>query len=147
MAKKKKRKLKKLAKVLGAGLAIAGLGRAFANRNATPSTNADAIKAMTSNDAYSDDTMPSNLSKDMGMKRTRRDSVLASPVINKMDTSEVDIPDNYFKKPSKVIRAPVTYSTGRDDGLGYLPSFKKGGRVKGCGKALRGFGRAMKGKK
>ena len=25
--------------------------------------------------------------------------------------------------------------------------FKKGGRVKGCGKALRGFGRAMKGKK
>ena len=143
MAKKKKRKLKKLAKVLGAGLAIAGLGRAFANRNATPSTNADAIKAMTSNDAYSDDTMPSNLSKDMGMKRTRRDSVLASPVINKMDTSEVDIPDNYFKKPSKVIRAPVTYSSG-NDGLSY---FKKGGRVKGCGKALRGFGRAMKGKK
>jgi len=32
MAKKRKRKLKKLAKVLGAGLAIAGLGRAFANR-------------------------------------------------------------------------------------------------------------------
>tara|TARA_R110000824_G_scaffold49723_1_gene139465 strand:- start:200 stop:640 length:441 start_codon:yes stop_codon:yes gene_type:complete len=25
--------------------------------------------------------------------------------------------------------------------------FKSGGRVKGCGKALRGFGRAMKGKK
>ena len=98
---------------------------------------------MTSNDAYSDDTMPSNLSKDMGMKRTRRDSVLASPVINKMDTSEVTIPDNYFKKPSKVIRAPVTYSPG-NDGLSY---FKKGGRVKGCGKALRGFGRAMKGKK
>ena len=144
MAKKKKKsKLKKLAKVLGAGLAIAGLGRAFANRNASPSTNADAIKAMTSNDAYSDDTMPSNLSKDMGMKRTRRDSVLASPVINKMDTSEVTIPDNYFKKPSKVIRAPVTYSSG-NDGLSY---FKKGGRVKGCGKALRGFGRAMKGKK
>ena len=79
MAKKKKKsKLKKLAKVLGAGLAIAGLGRAFANRNASPSTNADAIKAMTSNDAYSDDTMPSNLSKDMGMKRTRRDKVAAN---------------------------------------------------------------------
>jgi len=26
-------------------------------------------------------------------------------------------------------------------------AFKKGGRVKGCGKALRGFGKAMKGKK
>jgi hypothetical protein len=145
MAKKKKKsKLKKLAKVLGAGLAIAGLGRAFANRNASPSTNADAIKAMTSNDAYSDDTMPSNLSKDMGMKRTRRDSVLASPVINKMDTSEVTIPDNYFKKPSKVIREPITFGTRSNDGLSY---FKKGGRV-GCGKAKRGFGRAMmKGKK
>ena len=32
MSKKRKRKLRKLAKVLGAGLAIAGLGRAFANR-------------------------------------------------------------------------------------------------------------------
>ena len=54
MAKKKRnKKLKKLAKVLGAGLAIAGLGRAFANRNASPSTNADAIKAMTSDAAYS----------------------------------------------------------------------------------------------
>mgnify|MGYP007012458277 CR=1 FL=1 len=143
MAKKKKKsKLKKLAKVLGAGLAIAGLGRAFANRNASPSTNADAVKAMTSNDAYSDDTMPSNWSKNMGMKRTRRDSVLASPVINKMDTSEVTIPDNYFKKPSRVVRDPITFGPG-NDGLSY---FKKGGRV-GCGKAKRGFGRAMKGKK
>ena len=26
-------------------------------------------------------------------------------------------------------------------------AFKKGGRVKGCGKALRGFGKAMKGKR
>ncbi len=78
----------------------------------------------------------------MGMKRTRRDSVLASPVINKMDTSEVTIPDNYFKKPSRVVRDPITFGTG-NDGLSYL---KKGGRV-GCGKAKRGFGRAMKGKK
>jgi len=40
-------------------------------------------------------------------------------------------------------RGPVTYSPG-NDGLSY---FKKGGRVKGCGKALRGFGRAMKRRK
>jgi len=55
MAKKSKRskRLKKLAKVLGAGLAIAGLGRAFANRNARASTDADAVKAMTSDAAYS----------------------------------------------------------------------------------------------
>ena len=139
MSKKSRKRNKKIL----SALLLGGLGLAAANKKGKASTNADAIKAMTSNDAYSDDTMPSNLSKDMGMKRKRRDSILASPVINKMDTSEVDIPNNYFKKPSKVIRAPVTYSSG-NDGLSY---FKKGGRVKGCGKALRGFGRAMKGKK
>jgi len=42
MAKKKKKsKLKKLAKVLGAGLAIAGLGRAFANRNKASAADVD----------------------------------------------------------------------------------------------------------
>jgi len=139
MSKKSRRRNKKILSTLLLG----GLGLAAANKKGKASTNADAVKAMTSNDAYSDNTMPSNLSKNMGMKRTRRDSVLASPVINKMDTSEVTIPDNYFKKPSRVVREPVTYSS-RNDGLSY---FKKGGRVKGCGKALRGFGRAMKGKK
>jgi hypothetical protein len=139
MSKKSRRRNKKIL----SALLLGGLGLAAANKKGKASTNADAVKAMTSNDAYSDNTMPSNLSKNMGMKRTRRDSVLASPVINKMDTSEVTIPDNYFKKPSRVVREPVTYSS-RNDGLSY---FKKGGRVKGCGKALRGFGRAMKGKK
>ena len=139
MSKKSRRRNKKIL----SALLLGGLGLAAANKKGKASTNADAVKAMTSNDAYSDDTMPSNLSKNMGMKGTRRDSVLASPVINKMDTSEVTIPDNYFKKPSRVVREPVTYSS-RNDGLSY---FKKGGRVKGCGKALRGFGRAMKGKK
>ena len=73
---------------------------------------AKAIKAMTSNDAYSDDTKPSNL----GTMRSRRDSILAKPGINRMT--------DYYGE-----------------------SLKKGGRVKGCGKALRGFGKAMKGKK
>ena len=140
MSKKSRKRNKKIL----SALLLGGLGLAAANKKGKASTNADAVKAMTSNDAYSDDTMPSNLSKDMGMKRTRRDSVLASPVINKMDTSEVTIPDNYFKKPSKVIREPITFGTRSNDGLSY---FKKGGRV-GCGKAKRGFGRAMmKGKK
>ena len=139
MSKKSRKRNKKIL----SALLLGGLGLAAANKKGKASTNADAVKEMTSNDAYSDDTMPSNLSKNMGMKGTRRDSVLASPVINKMDTSEVTIPDNYFKKPSRVVREPVTYSS-RNDGLSY---FKKGGRVKGCGKALRGFGRAMKGKK
>ena len=62
----KKKKLKKLLKVLGAGAAIAGLGRAFMNRNARASTNADAIKAMTSDAAYSgSDNMPKGIAKEM----------------------------------------------------------------------------------
>ena len=137
MAKKKKKsKLKKLAKLLGAGVAIAGLGRAFANRNATPSTNADAIKAMTSNAAYSDNTMPGNLSNNMGIKRRRRGSVLANPRINKMDLSEVDLD---YTAPDM--------SEYRNMDMGLQGYYKKGGRV-GCGVAKKGFGRAMpKGRK
>ena len=44
MSKKRKRKLRKLAKVLGAGLAIAGLGRAFANRNKASAADVDSGK-------------------------------------------------------------------------------------------------------
>ena len=109
-----KKKIKKLLKKVLPALAIAGMGRAFMNRNARGSSNADAVKAMTSNAAYSDDSMPSMLTKNMGMYG--RDSILAKPGINRMY--------DYY-----------------GDGL------KKGGRV-GCGKAKRGFGRAMmKGKK
>ena len=109
-----KKKLKKLLKTVGKVGGALMLGKALmGGKKGTPSTNADAIKAMTSNDAYSDDTMPGMLSKDMGMKRRRRDSILASPEINRMT--------DYYGE-----------------------SLKKGGRVKGCGKALRGFGNAMK---
>ena len=110
-------KLKKILKKVGKAALVGGLGYAamkgLGKKKGTPSTNAAAIKAMTSNDAYNDDSMPMNLSKDMGMKRRRRDSILASPEINRMT--------DYY-----------------GEGL------KKGGRVKGCGKALRGFGNAMK---
>ena len=141
MAKKKRKsKLKKFLKGAALAGAVALGAKALANRNARASTNADAIRAMTSNDAYSDDTMPGNLSRNMGMKRRRRDSILASPVINKMDTSEVTIPENYFNRPSRTPREPITFGTRTNDGLSY---FKKGGRV-GCGVAKRGFGRAMK---
>ena len=133
--KKLKKGLKKAAKVaipVGAALLAA---RAFKNRGtdtgltdgkflasgaaggaslAKQDRMAKAIKAMTSNNAYSDDTMPGMLSKSMGRKR--RDSILASPEINRMT--------DYYGE-----------------------SLKKGGRVKGCGKALRGFGKAMKGKR
>ena len=103
-------KIKKALKKIGKAALIGGTGYALMKglgKKGTPSTNADAIKAMTSNDAYNDDSMPMNLSKDMG--------------------------------PYK------SYGAGNPRRPGN--SFKSGGRVKGCGKALRGFGKAMKGKK
>ena len=68
MASKIKKALKKIGKaalVAGAGYA-AMKGLRGKGKN---STNAKAIKAMTSNNAYNDDTMPGNLSRDMGQKR------------------------------------------------------------------------------
>jgi hypothetical protein len=122
-------KLKKLVKKLGKAALIGGTGYAlmkglgkkksdgFLSSGAAGGARlpkgdrmARAIKAMTSNDAYNDDTMPGMLSKSMGRKR--RDSILASPEINRMT--------DYYGE-----------------------SLKKGGRV-GCGKAKRGFGRALK---
>ena len=129
MAKKKKKsKLKKFLKGAAlAGAAALGAKALMGNKGTGLTTGkflfspaaggaryknpmARARKAMTSNAAYSDDTMPGNISKNMGMYG--RDSITASPEINRIG--------DYYKK---------------------------GGRV-GCGKAKRGFGRAMpKGRK
>ena len=105
MSKKSRKRNKKIL----SALLLGGLGLAAANKKGKASTNADAVKAMTSNDAYSDDTMPSNLSSNMGMKRKQ-----FMPGI-------VD----YMAKGGRA-------------------GHKSGGKVKGCGKALRGFGKAMK---
>ena len=79
---------------------------------------AKAIRAMTSNDAYSDDTKPSNLGN-MRLPRKRN------------------------------MYSPNDFGLGPYDGAkdGGRIGKKSGGKVKGCGKALRGFGRAMKGRK
>ena len=135
--KKLKKGLKKAAKVaipVGAALLAA---RAFKNRGtdtgltdgkflasgaaggaslAKQDRMAKAIKAMTSNDAYSDDTKPSNLGT---MRSTPRKRNMYSPG---------DGLDSYMAKGGRA-------------------GLKGGGKVKGCGKALRGFGKAMKGKR
>jgi len=61
----KRKKLKKLLKVLGAGAAIAGLGRAFMNRRAQPQGVSGSDKALfTSDAAYSgSDNMPRGIEK------------------------------------------------------------------------------------
>ena len=90
--KKLKKGLKKAAKVaipVGAALLAA---RAMKNKKLLGATEDGkggidttrrALQAMTSNDAYSDDTMPAMLSKNMGMKG--RDSILGKIGINKFD--------------------------------------------------------------
>jgi len=77
---------------------------------------AKAIKAMTSNDAYSDDTKPSNLGT---MRSTPKKRNMYSPG---------DGLDSYMAKGGRA-------------------GLKGGGKVKGCGIAKRGLGRAMKGKR
>ena len=81
MSKKLKKLLKTVGKVGGAlmlGKALMGgkksdgflsSGAAGGARLPKGDRSARAIKAMTSNNAYNDDTMPGNLSKDMGQKR------------------------------------------------------------------------------
>ena len=76
---------------------------------------AKAVKAMTSNDAYSDDTKPSNLGN---MRPTPRKRNMYSP--------------NDFGL------GPYDMAKGGRAGL------KGGGKVRGCGIAKRGLGRAMK---
>ena len=78
-------------------------------------TTRRALQAMTSNDAYSDDTKPSNLGN---MRPTPRKRNMYSP--------------NDFGL------GPYDMAKGGRAGL------KGGGKVKGCGIAKRGLGRAMK---
>ena len=116
--KKLKKGLKKAAKVaipVGAALLAARGMRNKKLLGATEDgkggidTTRRALQAMTSNDAYNDDTMPGNLSRDMGIKR------------------------------KQFMPGVVDYMA-----KGGRAGHKSGGKVKGCGIAKRGLGRAMK---
>jgi len=130
----KKKKIKKLLKGLGIGAALLGAGKALMNRNARASTTADAIKAMTSDAAYSDSSLPAMLTKNMGKRK--RGSVLADPRINKMDLSEVDL--DYM--------AP-DMSQYRNMDMGLEGYYKKGGRVRKTKKVGRAVKKANRSKK
>ena len=173
MSKKRRKKLKKLAKVLGAGLAIAGLGRAFANRNARASTNADAVKAMTSDAAYSIPGGDESSFKVQDVK-VNVPSKVKEPVVN-LGKMEGKGPESGLigqKKRSDYVqrakdaaaanamRAFRSNNAYRGDMMtaqsntpenfktSELDYFSKGGRVKKrTGAAKRGFGRAFKGGK
>ena len=149
---KKKRKLKRLLK----GVAIAGaaaLGaRALANRRRNQSIADNEAKEFGFGQMKMKDFGPYSSKVMNAANNNRRSSVLADPKINKMDTSEVDIPDNYFKVPVKRTRPNITFGTG-NDGLSYM---KKGGMVVKTGEKvakrkkkksiqIKGFGKARRG--
>tara|TARA_R110002020_G_C15725800_1_gene723509 strand:+ start:38 stop:514 length:477 start_codon:yes stop_codon:yes gene_type:complete len=153
MAKKKRSKrLKKLAKVLGAGLAIAGLGRAFANRNARASTDADTVKLMTTDEAYK---IPGGDENSFKVQNVPSESVNLSRMTGSGPNSGLtgqEIRADYAQR----MRNAVTGVDGPPSVLNPYTSraikgrltnrgntFKSGGRV-GVGKAKRGFGKAMK---
>mgnify|MGYP003665023324 CR=1 FL=1 len=153
MAKKKRSKrLKKLAKVLGAGLAIAGLGRAFANRNARASTDADTVKLMTTDEAYK---IPGGDESSFKVQNVPSESVNLSRMTGSGPNSGLtgqEIRADYAQR----MRNAVTGVDGPPSVLNPYTSraikgrltnrgntFKSGGRV-GVGKAKRGFGKAMK---
>ena len=174
MSKKRRKKLKKLAKVLGAGLAIAGLGRAFANRNARASTDADAVKAMTSDAAYSipggdessfkvQDVKVNVPSKSVNLSRMTGSGPNSGEIGQKIRRNYVQrAKDAAAADAMRAFRSDNAYRgnmmTTPDSIIQGLPESalmaKKGGRiVKGkktavrTGAAKRGFGRAFKGGK
>ena len=123
MLKKLKKGLKKAAKFaipVGAALLAAKgmknkklLGATEDGKGGIDTTRR-ALQAMTSNDAYSDDTMPANLSRTAGNTGPAK-----------------------FKYPQIAYGQQFMAKGGR-------AKHKSGGKVKGCGIAKRGLGRAMK---
>jgi len=145
----KRKKLKKLMKVLGAGAAIAGLGKAFMNNRARNAM----ISGADANDGFRAPFKRPNMldiagaiSKPRGtiLPKKRRDSVLAKPGINRMDLSEVDMdyqaPDmsgyrnmdmgleGYYKDGGKVVKTGEKTTKLKK---------KKSIQIKGFGKARR----------
>mgnify|MGYP003126962425 CR=1 FL=1 len=125
--KKIKKTLKKVAKPAAGIGAVLLAANAMKNRKNLAGTEDGkggidttrrALQAMTSNDAYNDDTMPGNLSRNMGMKPKKRN-----------------------------MYSPNDFGLGPYDGAkdGGRIGKKSGGSVKkSMGKALRGGGKVMR---
>ena len=142
MSKKSRKRNRKILGALAAGLGAMALMR---GRGTPAAANVDsgrggdsssALARVKANRPVTGTVYPGS------NKAWRIKNSLASPKWNKMDTSEVDM--NYV--------APSTQKYSNPDfGLGPWAAkkggragHKSGGRVKGCGKAKRGFGRALK---
>jgi len=132
MSKKSRKRNKKILGLLGA----LGAGLAMANRKPKQSSvSQDSGRGSGNRPTVDDMEFKETVVSAPIKKPTRRGTVLGKPGINRMDTSEVNMD---YQAPDM--------SCYRNMDMGLEGYYKKGGRV-GCGKAKRGFGRAMKGKK
>jgi hypothetical protein len=116
------KKLKKALKALGAGIAIAGLGKAFANKNKTSAADVDSGRGGDSSSAIA--------------RRIANEPAVQAPVYQ----------DDIMRGGSGVKNMreiPGIVVPGKRYSILDSMGFKKGGRV-GCGIAKKGFGKAMK---
>jgi hypothetical protein len=149
---KKKRKLKKLLKGLGVGAAILGAGKALMNRRDKANQMKEFL-ATEGGDLSNMTTRPNMLDIAGPIVKPRRNSILADPRINKMDTSEVDLempPVINRRISGQSVMASPRLNTGAFD-IG----MKDGGKVvktgdepkkrkKKIGIQIKGFGKARK---
>ena len=158
MSKKSRRRNKKILGLLGA----LGAGLAMANRKPKQSS----VSVESGRDSGLRPTVD-----DMEFKETVVSTPIAKPVVKSVpvgrmrgtgsDESAIAGQNKraayaQSMRAPKNVMGPFDYMQPRRSSIMAKPGlnrmsddmgFKKGGRVKGCGKALRGFGRAMKGKK
>ena len=158
MSKKSRKRNKKILGLLGA----LGAGLAMANRKPKQSS----VSVESGRDSGLRPTVD-----DMEFKETVVSTPVAKPVVKSVPvgrmrgtgSDEAAIAGQNKRaayaqsmRAPKNVMGPSDYMQPRRSSIMAKPGlnrmsddmgFKKGGRVKGCGKALRGFGRAMKGKK
>ena len=177
MSKKSRRRNKKILAAIGIGLGAAALAKNKRDKSidsgieaANADKGSDMLSKTVTPKKKPDSKMPSNLSKDTGkdnkpVKKTRikpfRSLDLGIPegskplklTDNSIRNKNRDTNAAGIKEPNKPMIASIfPRSKTADNYAGDMRDFQKtnyksGGRVKGCGKALRGFGKAMKGKR
>ena len=148
MSKKSRRRNKRL-------LALAGLAGAVAlsKRKGTGTGVSGSDKAkFTSDEAYSppkkDTAVKTSTTIQDNKPAKRSNASIAGDFITKVNNPKkmeygMQMSNDLVssKLPGRT-RTPI-----KADNSGIIKQYKSGGRVKGCGKALRGFGKAMKGKR
>ena len=177
MSKKSRKRNKKILAAIGIGLGAAALAKNKRDKSidsgieaANADKGSDMLSKTVTPKKKPDSKMPSNLSKDTGkdnkpVKKTRIKPFRSLDLGIPEGSEPLKLKDNSIraknrdtnaagiKEPNKPMIASIfPKSKTADNYAGDMRDFQKtnyksGGRVKGCGKALRGFGKAMKGKR